>query len=89
MLIMDRENLMAAGWSHVLSTDNDLAELEALRIRVGAPPMALQTHDPGRPHLDLRLAPRDRALADPAVRIFSSTRELIRFWHASRNGGQP
>jgi hypothetical protein len=89
MLLMDRENLLAPGWSHVLSSDNDLAELEALRLRVGAPPMALQTHHGKRPHLDLRLAPRDRALADPAVRIFPSTRELIQFWRACRNGGHP
>jgi hypothetical protein len=41
MLVMDRENLWAPGWSHVLSTTDDVAELEAFRLRVGAPPEAL------------------------------------------------
>ena len=41
MIVMDRENLYAPGWSHVLSTTNDLDELEAFRERVGAPPQAL------------------------------------------------
>lgn len=78
MIVMDRENLYACGWSHVLSTANDLAELEAFRIRVGAPRQALHL---GRrwPHLDLKLEPRDRALADPAVRVFERTSEMLRF----------
>ena len=85
MLIMDRENLHAPGWSHVLSTTNDLAELEALRIRLGAPPGALHRKNPERPHLDLKLAPRDEALRDPEVRVFESTRELVRFWNRARS----
>ena len=78
MIVMDRENLHAPGWSHVLSTTNDLAELDAFRIRVGAPREALHL---GRrwPHLDLKLEPRDRALADPAVRVFERTVEMLRF----------
>lgn len=78
MIVMDRENLYAPGWSHVLSTANDLAELDAFRTRVGAPRQAL--HLGGRwPHLDLKLEPRDRALADPAVRVFERTAEMLRF----------
>ena len=84
MLIMDRENLHAPGWSHVLSTTNDLEELEAFRIRLGAPPGALHLKNPARPHLDLKLAPRDQALVDPEVRVFESTRELVLFWNQAR-----
>ena len=73
---MDRENPMAKGWSHVLSTANDLDELERFRIRVGAPPQALHL---GRwPHLNLKLEPRDRALVDPEVRVFERTSEMLR-----------
>ncbi|HYC31282.1 MAG TPA: hypothetical protein VEB59_03285 [Gemmatimonadales bacterium] len=76
--MMDRENLHAPGWSHVLSTTNDLAELDAFRIRVGAPRQAL--HLGGRwPHLDLKLEPRDLALADPEVRVFERTAEMLRY----------
>ncbi|HSB55153.1 MAG TPA: hypothetical protein VLD58_12385 [Gemmatimonadales bacterium] len=83
MLLMDRENLLKPGWSHVLSTTNDLAELDALRRRVEAPPRALHRR-PHRPHLDLKLEARERALADPGVRVFETTRDLIRFWHEAR-----
>jgi hypothetical protein len=89
MLIMDRENLMAPGWSHVLSSTNDLRELDALRIRVGAPRQAFHVGDGGRPHLDLKLEARDRALRDPAVRVFESTRELLRFWQAFQTADDP
>jgi len=82
MLLMDRENLFKPGWSHVLSTRNDLLELEALRIRVGAPRQAFHLRDE-RPHLDLKLEPRDRALRDPAVTVVETTRELILLWRAS------
>jgi hypothetical protein len=85
MLIMDRENLHAPGWSHVLSTTNDLEELEVFRIRLGAPPGALHMKNPERPHLDLKLAPREKALLDPAVIVFESTRELVRFWNQTRS----
>ena len=37
MIVMDRRNLCAVGWSHVVSTANDVAELEGFRIRIGAP----------------------------------------------------
>ena len=79
MLLMDRENLLVPGWSHVLSTTNDLAELDALRRRVGAPPQALHRRA-GRPHLDLKLVPRELALLDPAVQVFPSTRALLQAW---------
>ncbi len=88
MLLMDRENLVAPGWSHVLSTTNDLAELDGLRARVGAPREAFHLRD-GRPHLDLKLGPRERALEDPEVRVFATTRELLRFWHASQAARTP
>ena len=32
MIVMDRENLWAKGWSHVLSTSNDVAELKSLGV---------------------------------------------------------
>jgi hypothetical protein len=76
---MDRENLWAPGWSHVLSTTNDIVELEAFRERVGAPPQALQLNNPRWPHLDLKLEPRERALTDPAIRVFDRTADMLRF----------
>lgn len=77
MIVMDRENPMAKGWSHVLSSTNDLDELDRFRIRVGAPRQALHI---GRwPHLDLKLEPRDRALTDPEVRVFERTSDMLRF----------
>lgn len=80
---MDRENLLVPGWSHVLSTTNDLAELDALRKEVGAPRQALHL---GRkwPHLDLKLESRDRALSHPGVRVFESTPEMLRFLKSLR-----
>lgn len=90
MLLMDRENLMVPGYSHVLSSRNDIGELEELRERVGAPPRALHLRD-GRPHLDLKLEPRERALVDPHVRVFESTKDLLAFWQAcqGRNDVRP
>jgi hypothetical protein len=83
MLLMDRRNLFVPSFSHVLSSTDDVAELESLRQRVEAPPRALHRAD-GRPHLDLKGVPRERALADPQVRVFETTRDLIRFWRACR-----
>ncbi len=78
MIVMDRENIYAPGWSHVLSTTNDMNELMAFCDRVGAPPSAL--HLGGRrPHLDLKLVPRELALAAPDVRVFERTSEMLRF----------
>ena len=86
MIVMDRENLHAPGWSHVLSTTDDLDELEAFRILVGAPRQALHL---GRwPHLDLKLEPRDRALARPEVRVFDRTSEMLRHIKALRGRAQ-
>lgn len=79
MIVMDRENLLARGWSHVLSTTNDIAELDAFRARVGAPREALQLGNRRWPHLDLMLGPRERALADPSVRVFERTAEMLRY----------
>jgi len=81
VIVMDRENLYAPGWSHVLSTTNDLAELEAFRLRVGAPPEALHLGNRRWPHLDLKLGPRERALATPEVRVFERTSDMLRFLH--------
>lgn len=86
MLLMDRENLLAPGWSHVLSSGNDLAELDRLRQRVGAPRQAFHLGDGSRPHLDLKLEPRDLALRDPEVRVFESTKLLLRFWLSCQAG---
>ena len=85
MLLMDRENLLAPGWSHVVSTTDDVAELEALRIRVGAPPPALE-HKGRRPHLDLKWEARERALVDPEVTVFETTRELLRYLQEMKVG---
>jgi hypothetical protein len=87
VIVMDRENLYAPGWSHVLSTTNDPEELEAFRVRVGAPPQALHLDNRRWPHLDLKLEPRDRALASPDVRVFERTPEMIRFLRRQSGGG--
>jgi hypothetical protein len=79
MIVMDRENLWAPGWSHVLSTTNDLDELRAFCLRVGAPPAALQLDNPRWPHLDLKLLPRQLALACPDVRVFERTSAMLRY----------
>ena len=82
---MDRHNLTAPGWSHVLSTTNDIAELERFRERVGAPPQALQLGNRRYPHLDLKLEPRELALTDPEVRVFERTADMLRFIKATRS----
>jgi hypothetical protein len=79
VIVMDRENLYAPGWSHVLSTANDLAELEAFRLSVGAPPQALHLGNRRWPHLDLKLEPRARALAATDVRVFERTADMLRY----------
>ena len=79
MIVMDRENLFVKGWSHVLSTTNDIAELRAFCVRVGAPPGALHLGNRRWPHLDLKLEPRARALAAPDVRVFERTSDMLRF----------
>ncbi len=88
MIVMDRENRSAPGWSHVLSSTNDVAELERFRERVGAPSAALHLGNRRWPHLDLKLAPRDRALADPAVRVFERTADMLRFLKGQRPAGE-
>ena len=84
MIVMDRNNLTAPGWSHVLSTTNDVAELDRFRERVGAPPEALQLGNRRYPHLDLKLEPRARALVDPEARVFERTADMLRFVKALR-----
>jgi hypothetical protein len=79
VIVMDRENLYAPGWSHVLSTTNDLVELEAFRLLVGAPQEALHLGNRRWPHLDLKLAPRERALASTDVRVFERTSDMLRY----------
>jgi hypothetical protein len=81
---MDRENLWAPGWSHVLSTTNDVAELKAFCTRVGAPAAALHLRNRRWPHLDLKLLPRERALACADVRVFDRTADMLRFLKASQ-----
>jgi hypothetical protein len=84
VIVMDRENLYAPGWSHVLSTSNDVAELEAFRELVGAPRQALHLGTRRWPHLDLKLEPRARALASPDVRVFERSADMIRFLRQTR-----
>ena len=79
MIVMDRQNAVAPGWSHVLSTTNDVDELERFRVRVGAPRQALQLTNPRWPHLDLKLEPRELALMDAEVRVFERTSEMLRY----------
>ena len=81
MIVMDRENLWARGWSHVLSTTNDVAELSAFCERVGAPLSALHARSRW-PHLDLKLLPRALALAAPDVRVFARTSDMLHFLKA-------
>ena len=84
VIVMDRENLLARGWSHVVSTTSDVAELEAFRKRVGAPPAALQLLNTRWPHLDLRGEPRERALACGDIVIVERTSDLIRYVRRAR-----
>ena len=79
MIVMDRENLWARGWSHVLSTSNDITELREFCIRVGAPPSALHLGNRRWPHLDLKLDPRERALHLPDVQVFERTSDMLRY----------
>lgn len=79
MIVMDRENLFAPGWSHVLSTTNDLRELRLFCERVGAPLSAMHLGNRRWPHLDLKLEPRARALACRDVRVFERTADMLRF----------
>ena len=85
MIVMDRENAVAPGWSHVLSTTNDVDELDRFRQRVGAPRQALQLTNRRWPHLDLKLEPREEALADPEVRIFERTSDMLRYLKGLRD----
>ncbi len=79
MIVMDRENIYARGWSHVLSTSNDVDELRAFCVRVGAPLAALHLRNQRWPHLDLKLDPRERALACADVLVFDRTADMLRF----------
>ncbi|HEX5633371.1 MAG TPA: DUF4031 domain-containing protein [Gemmatimonadales bacterium] len=85
---MDRVNALAPGWSHVLSTTDDLAELDAFRARVGAPREAFHLRG-RRPHLDLKGEPRELALRDPSVRVFERTSDLLRYLRALRETARP
>jgi hypothetical protein len=86
VIVMDRENRVAPGWSHVLSSTNDLDELDRFRQRVGAPREALHLGNRRWPHLDLKLEPRALALADPEVRVFERTSDMLRFLKQLRAG---
>jgi hypothetical protein len=79
VIVMDRHNLFAPGWSHVLSTTNDIEELCSFCRRVGAPMAALHLGNRRWPHLDLKLEPRERALACTDVRMFERTADMLRF----------
>jgi len=79
MIVMDRENLYAPGWSHVLSTENDIEELRQFCLRVGAPLSALHLKNRRWPHLDLKLLPRQLALESADVRVFERTADMLRY----------
>jgi len=79
VIVIDRENLLARGWSHAVSSTNDVAELDAFRRRIGAPLAALQLRNPDWPHLDLTGHVRMAALALPDVVVVATTRDLIRY----------
>ncbi len=66
-----------------------MAELDRFRERVGAPPQALQLGNRRYPHLDLKLEPRERALADPQVRVFERTSDMLRYLKSMRAGNVP
>lgn len=83
MIVMDRENALARGWSHVLSTTNDIGELDEFRKRVGAPREAFHLRG-RRPHLDLKLEPRERALREPDVLVFDRTSDMLRYLKSLR-----
>jgi hypothetical protein len=85
MIVMDRENAIVPGWSHVLSTTGDMRELDEFRIRVGAPRQAFHL-DGRRPHLDLKGPSRELALRQPDVRVFERTADLIRFLRNNEGG---
>lgn len=80
MIFMDRENPMAKGWSHVMSDAPTLAEqeaeLHAFRRKVGAPASAFQPAGSWL-HLDIMRGPRQKALADPSVRVWDDWRAMM------------
>lgn len=78
MILIDRVNALAPGWSHVLSDTNDLEELDAFRARVGAPRQAFHLRG-RRPHLDLRDEPRRLALLQVDVMVFERTSDMLRY----------
>jgi hypothetical protein len=85
MIVMDRENAMARGWSHVhsdaLKLEDQEVELQAFRRKVGAPPSAFQRGS--WLHLDIMRGPRRKALGDPNVRVYATTRDLVLHLRAS------
>jgi hypothetical protein len=54
---------------------------------VGAPPQALHLGNRRWPHLDLKLEPRERALASADVRVFERTSDMIRFLRRQAGSG--
>ena len=67
----------------MVSSAGDVAELEAFRVRVGAPAAALQLGNPRWPHLDLRGEPRDTALGLADV-VVERSADLVRYIRALR-----
>lgn len=90
MIVMDRENALARGWSHVHSDaptlEGQTRELQSFRRRIGAPASAFQGAGSWL-HLDVKRRPRAKALAAPDVTILESTRELVLYLraHVPRN----
>jgi hypothetical protein len=81
VIVMDRENPMARGWSHVLSTTNDLEELDRFRERVGAPTGAAPAITGGCTRPQARAA---TGAGRSAVRVFQRTADMLRFLNEMR-----
>ena len=79
MIVMDRENVMARGWSHVLSTTNDLAELDRFRADVVDPAGGMQ----GRQHCPAEAHIRDRRLP---LRLLGGRAGCARRWDGEQRG---
>lgn len=86
MIFMDRENPMAKGWSHVMSDaptlEGQATELQAFRRKVGAPPSAFQPEGSWL-HLDIMRGPRNKALADPTVKVWDDWRAMMEYMRQS------
>lgn len=82
MILIDRKNNVNPKWSHVLSDTDNIEELEAFRVRIGAPKSSGQ-YRKKPPHLDVWGGPKQRALA-AADKVFDTTLALMRWRRSNR-----